>query len=117
MHRPKEFLAWAVDMFGPIALKRSERLLRFTEEAIELAQADGMKRADLDRLIERVYSRAAGHVWREIGQAQACLETYAESIGTSADEQAQKEFDRVRAIPKEEWQKRHATKAELGIAH
>lgn len=117
MHRPSEFLAWAAETFGPVALKRKERLLRFTEEAIELAHADGLKRAELDRLIERVYSRAPGHVWREIGQVQACLETYAESIGTSSDEQARKEFDRVRAIPKEEWQKRHAAKVELGIAH
>jgi hypothetical protein len=116
MHRPSEFLAWAVETFGPVALKRKERLMRFTEEAIELAHADGLKRADLDRLLDRVYSRPAGHVWREIGQAQACLETYAQSIGVSADEQAQKEFDRVRKIPKEEWTKRHAAKVGLGIA-
>jgi hypothetical protein len=117
MYRPKEFLAWAADTFGPIALKRSERLLRFIEEAVELAHADGMKRADLERLIERVYSRAPGHVCREIGQAQACLETYAEAIGASADEQAAKEFDRVRTIPKSEWTKRHAAKIAVGIAH
>lgn len=116
MYRPKEFLAWAVETFGPVALERKERLARFVEEAIELAHADGMKRADLDRLIERTYSRPIGHLWREIGQAQACLETYAEAIGVSADEQAQKEFDRVRSIPREEWTRRHAAKVDIGIA-
>ena len=42
MNRPKEFLAWAVRMFGPVALERQERLDRFIEEAIELAHAEGM---------------------------------------------------------------------------
>ncbi len=36
MDRPKEFLAWAVKTFGPIALDRKERAMRFMEEAIEL---------------------------------------------------------------------------------
>jgi hypothetical protein len=93
-----------------------ERLARFFEEAVELVHADGMKRADLNRIIERTYSRPIGHLYQEIGQTQACLETYAEAIGVSADEQAQKEFDRVRAIPREEWTRRHAAKVALGIA-
>lgn len=116
MNRPKEFLQWAVAMFGGVALERRERLDRFMEEAIELAHADGMDGLRLQRIIDRVYSRSRGEVSKEIGQAQACLETYAENIGLSSDYLAGKEFERVRAIPQEEWARRHEAKVKLGIA-
>lgn len=117
MDRPKEFLAWAVEIFGPVALEREERLLRFMEEAVELAHAAGLPEIAINRLIEHVYSRKRGVVKSEVGQAQACLETFAESIGLSSQGEAQAEFDRVRSIPKEEWARRYAAKVKIGIAH
>lgn len=114
--RPKAFLAWAVEIFGPIAKLRSERLLRFIEEAIELAHADGMEREVFNRVADRVYSREPGEINKEIGQAQACLETYAENIGESSAALAEKEWQRVQSIPRAEWERRHAAKAALGIA-
>jgi hypothetical protein len=114
--RPSAFLAWAVDMFGPIAKLRSERLLRFIEEAIELAHAEGMEREVFNRVADRVYSRPAGDTPKEIGQAQACLETFAEQIGLSSSDEAQREWERVQKIQRTEWERRHAAKAALGIA-
>ncbi len=114
--RPKKFLKWAVDMFGPVALKRDERCHRFLEEAIELAHAEGVDTDWLDRIIARVYSRERGEVGKEVGQAQATLECFAESIGLSSDGEAQREWDRVRTISSEEWQRRHKAKAALGVA-
>lgn len=116
MSRPKEFLAWARATFGPVALLRSERMLRFIEEAIELAHADGMEREVLNRVAARVYSRPAGYIGKEIGQAQACLETFAESIGLSSDAEAQREWERVQDIPQDEWTRRHQAKVASGIA-
>lgn len=116
MNRPKDFLAWAVQMFGPVALDRDERMDRFLEEAIELAHADGVGRLHLNRIINRVYDRPAGDVPKEIGQAQACLECFAESIGLSSDAEASREFERVKAIPQAEWTRRHKAKVALGIA-
>lgn len=113
--RPSAFLAWAVDMFGPVAELRSERLLRFVEEAIELAHADGMEREVFNRVTNRVYSRPAGDVPKEIGQAQACLEMFAENIGLSSADEAQREWERVQGIPRTEWERRHAAKAAVGI--
>lgn len=115
-NRPTEFLAWAVEMFGPVAKLRSERLLRFAEEAIELAHAEGMERSTLNLLADRVYSRPAGNVGKEIGQAQACLETFAENIGLSSTDEAEREWQRVQEIPQEEWTRRHSAKQALGIA-
>lgn len=117
MSRPKKFLAWARATFGPVALLRSERMLRFVEEAIELAHAEGMERDVLNKIAERVYARPAGNVGEEIGQAQACLETFAENIGLSSDEEAQREWVRVREIPIEEWTRRHQAKVAIGIAN
>jgi hypothetical protein len=114
--RPAAFLLWAIETFGPVAKLRSERLMRFVEEAIELAHADNMERAVLDVIANRVYSRPAGDVSKEIGQAQACLETYAENIGESATALAEREWQRVRTVPKTEWERRHAAKQAIGIA-
>lgn len=114
--RPRNFLAWAVGMFGPVAKLRSERLMRFVEEAIELAHADGMERVTLDAIASRVYGRERGEIRKEIGQAQACLETYAENIGESASSLAEIEWQRVQRIPSEEWQRRHKAKQDIGIA-
>lgn len=116
MNRPKEFLAWAVNMFGPIALDRRERTARFMEEAIELAHAEEMPPAMIAKIIDRVYSRPAGQTQKEVGQAQATLECFAESIGLSSDREAQCEWFRVQSIPPEEWARRHGAKVALGIA-
>lgn len=114
--RPRAFLAWAVEMFGPVAKLRSERLLRFVEEAIELAHAEGMERNILVVMADRVYSRPIGETPKEIGQAQACLETFAENIGLSSADEAEREWQRVQGIPREEWTRRHSAKQALGIA-
>lgn len=116
MSRPSEFLAWAYRTFGPVALVRGERLMRFVEEAIELAHADGMERETLDAIANRVYSRPPGDVPKEIGQAQATLEVYAEHIGESSDALAEIEWQRVQSIPQAEWDRRHAAKQAIGIA-
>ena len=114
--RPSAFLRWARETFGPVATVRGERLLRFVEEAIELAHADGMERAVIDKLAERVFSRPRGDIAKEIGQAQACLEMFAENIGISSDAEAHREWERVRSIPQSEWERRHAAKQDIGIA-
>lgn len=114
--RPAAFLAWAVEMFGPVAKVRGERLMRFVEEAIELAHADNMELETLHAIIRRVYSRPAGTIEKEIGQAQACLETYAENCGYSSADLAEREWRRVQGIPKEEWTRRHSAKQAIGIA-
>lgn len=114
--RPAAFLAWAKEMFSLVAGLRGERLMRFIEEAIELAHTDEMERATLNAIADRVYSREPGEINKEIGQAQACLEMYAESIGESSDLLAELEWQRVQGIPKQEWERRHAAKQKLGIA-
>lgn len=116
MSRARNFLQWAVETFGPVAIDPRERALRALEESIELSHALGLTLGDVSAIAERVHARPAGKVSREIGQAMVTLEILAEAIGFSADGEASREFDRVRSISKEEWASRHAAKVKLGIA-
>lgn len=111
MTRQKEILDWAIEMFGPVASDLDERCARFFEEAAELVHSIGFPRDVADRILERVYSRAAGHPEREAGQVQITLEALTESIEVDVETEAKTEFDRIRGIPREEWQRRHAEKA------
>lgn len=114
--RSAEFLAWAKDTYGSVSRIRVERLLRFVEEAIQLAHADGIDRDMLITLLDRVYSRPKGEINQEIAQTQVCLEMYAENIGESSDQLAERERQRIQTIPKEEWQRRNAIKQAADIA-
>ncbi len=116
--RPRAFLDWAAEIFGPVASAREERALRFLEEALEVAHAEGFDLHAIDLLITRIWRKdpSRASLPREIGQALVCLEMFAESIGISAEAEATREFERVRSIPKAEWTKRHDAKVALGIA-
>lgn len=116
MNRPRDFLAWATSIFGPIARDDGERARRFIEEALELAHAMGLSSVDVAKISARVYSRSAGDIPREIEQVQCTLEILAENMNLSADLEAYIEFDRVRSIPKSEWLARHNAKVAIGIA-
>lgn len=117
MLRPKAFLSWAIETFGPVAAHRDERAARFIEEAIELAHAEGLAHETVQRILARVYSRPAGVVAKEIGQAMATLECLAENAGLSADAECEREFARVKDIPQEEWTRRHDAKVAMQIAN
>lgn len=117
MLRPKAFLLWALNTFGPIAINRDERAARFIEEAIELVHTQELPREVLNRIADRVYSRPRGEAGKEIGQAMATLECLAENVGLSADAEAEREFARVQSIPQSEWPRRHDAKVALQIAN
>lgn len=59
---------WVVRTFGlPNLTDRRERARRIVEEAIEVAQSEGIDEARVRRLVERVYSRPVGMIGDEIG--------------------------------------------------
>lgn len=116
MMRPKAFLQWAIETFGAAAASPHERNCRFLEEAIEVAHAGCLPRETAERILDRVYSRPAGPISKEIGQALATLECLAENLGLSADAECDREFARVKGIPREDWIRRHDAKVALQIA-
>jgi|SRR6185312_6086491 len=111
-----EMLAWAEKTFGAIARDPHERALRFIEESLELAQAVGLTREEAAAMIERVYSRPPGDVFKEAGQAKLTAETLYSVLGIKPWVAYDAECERVLAIPQEEWDRRHAAKKEKGLA-
>lgn len=111
-----DVLAWAVRSFGPIAQNVDERAARIAEEAIEIAQVEGVPLDTIKRIADRVYSRPAGERWQEIGGTMIGILSYAEIVGLSMAECTRREFDRVLSKPREWWQKKHAEKVAAGTA-
>ncbi len=109
-------LDWAVETFGVVAADPKERILRFLEEALELAHACGVDDLTLHKVEARVYGRPAGAPPQEMAQCAVTLKALAEVHRVDLIEIEVDEIDRVHAIPKEEWTRRHAAKQKVGIA-
>lgn len=115
--RPSRFLAWACETFTEeVAMNPGERLMRFLEEAVELVHACDMPRETVEKIVARVYGKEPGNIEQETAQCQVTLELLAKVIRVDLEAAATKEFERVQAIPKEEWSRRHSAKVQLGIA-
>lgn len=109
--------AWCRRTFGDgIMLDRHERALRVLEEAIELAQADGVALGDVMAVAGHVFAKPRGKPEKEIGQVGVALLAYAEAIGLSATDAEIAEAARVFMLPPEHWAERHDRKCEAGIA-
>ncbi len=81
----------------PDGLARDQRAFRFIEEAIELVQAAGTSREDVNRLVGYVYSRPAGLVNQEIGGTMVTLAGLASSWDLDLNEAAELELKRCEA--------------------
>ena len=115
--RQTNILNWANETFGAATADNTgERIRRFVEEAVELAQAVGLdKKAMLD-IVEHVYARPAGDVAQEVGQVGVSLLGLAAHLNISADSEEFTEFERLKSLPADYWQARQNAKAEKGLA-
>lgn len=98
-------LNWAVETFGVVAADPRERILRFLEEALELAHACGVDDLTLHKVEARVYGRPQGSPALEMAQCVVTLRALAEVHRIDLDDVEVEEIERVHAIPKEEWQR------------
>jgi hypothetical protein len=65
---------WMLNTFGEKVLSdRKERSHRFAEEALELLQATGYTKEELQNMIDYVYNRPVGEVRQEVGGTIHCL--------------------------------------------
>jgi len=111
-----EIFAWVRATFGEDACTPHERARRFLEEALELAQAAGLTKEDVDALAGYVFARPAGEAEQEIGGVGLTLLAYAESVSLSAELSKRKEWMRVLAKTPEHFRARHNEKADAGVA-
>ncbi|MDQ0837990.1 hypothetical protein [Sphingomonas faeni] len=87
---------WMDAVFGEDgATDPKERALRFLEEAIELAQAIGVKRQDVERVCDYVCSRPAGEPVQEVGGVMITLAALCQKSDIDLQHAALSEFERV----------------------
>lgn len=72
------------DVYGEWRLTPDERIVRFVEESIELAQAHGLTRERIVAVVDYVLARPADRVEPEIGGVFNTLLAYATSRGVDA---------------------------------
>lgn len=112
----KKVLDWANNSFGSIACNRDERAARLVEEAIEVAQVEGLPLEIVKRITDRVYSRPPGDLANELGGVGITAEALAENAGLDFEQCTQCEWERVLSKSSEWWEKKHAAKVAAGTA-
>ena len=105
---------WVLEVLGADGLHDAkERALRTVEEAIELAQACGVRREVLHRLVDYVLNRPVGDPAQEISGVLITVYSVACALGISADAALGVELQRIqRPEVMEKVRRRQAEKRE-----
>lgn len=107
---------WARETFGDEVLRdRKERVLRVLEEAIELAQAEGVTAEEARRLVDYVLARPPGEPAQELGGVRLTCLVYASAAGFSADTAELAELERVLVKDPEVFRRRNREKRNAGV--
>lgn len=94
---------------------RRERVTRILEEAIELAQAEGLDEDVVARMTARVFAKPAGDPRQELGGLGVCVLVYAEAAGVSADALEAEEVAAILARDPAYFRGRQNAKAAQGL--
>jgi hypothetical protein len=107
---------WVRRTFGDDLMCAEERVSRVLEEAIELAQAEGLAPSRIHALIDHVYSKEPGDRRQEVGGLEVTILAYCATTSLSVDECEAHEIARVLSKPAGHFRERQAAKASAGIA-
>lgn len=103
-------------MFGPAALdSRKERALRFLEEAMELAQAEGVDKAQAVKMTGRVFQGAPGDAKEEAKDAAFTLVAYLASTNQDLATVTLAAIEKAESLSAERMAESHARKKDQGI--
>lgn len=102
---------WTVQTFGPEMMTPHERVLRVLEEALELAQAEGLSAVEAIRLVRYVFDRPAGDPAQEVGGLRLTILAYCAAKGILADDCEAAEVARVLAKDPQHFRDRNVEKA------
>lgn len=92
----KQVANWAIKCFGLELVKNKfERAYRFLEEALELAQALGVSKRDVLKLVDYVYGRPVGNPKQEVGGVMTTLGVLCEVNDIDMNLEAEKELERI----------------------
>lgn len=107
---------WVLKTFGESLYETRERAIRLVEEAVELAQAEGVTLGMVRRVTDEVYMKAPGDPAQEAGGVGTTLLAYCQAKGISANECEKAEWERVREIDPEYFRERQEKKVLAGVA-
>jgi hypothetical protein len=91
------------------------RSLRLAEEAVELAQANGIPREKMVDLVNMVYRKPPGELKQELGGVLLCAAVYSLSSGWDPEDVFKIELERCLSLPEEKFAKRNQEKIDLGM--
>jgi len=92
----REVTEWMNDTFTPeIVTDTKERNYRFLEEALELVQALGCTREEVNQLADYVFGRDAGEVAQEVGGVMVTLTALCNAADVNLNVAATDELDRA----------------------
>jgi hypothetical protein len=84
---------------SPVHMQSKERAMRLVEEAVELAQAEGITVGMCHRQVEHVFRRPAGEPAQEAGGVAVCLLGWCAATGNLLIDIATREVERIEAKP------------------
>ena len=88
---------WIASRLGPEHMTPRERALRVLEEALELAQSEGVIMPDAFRLLQHVFGRPAGDPQQEAGAVGVCLMGWCAARGLDHKAVVEQEIERIEA--------------------
>lgn len=106
---------WVNTRIGPEHMHPRERAMRLLEEAVELAQAEGIAYDQVDRQVAHVYSRPAGEPAQEAAGVAVCLLGWCAATGNRLNDLALAEIERIEAKPIEQIRGSLARKADADL--
>jgi hypothetical protein len=113
--RQESIFAWCLEVFAPVDSTPRVRMLRFVEEAAELAQAQGLTQAEVETVVAYVFARPVGSVPQEVGGVMVTLQAFCAAEGISLVDFERIEIERINSKPIEHFQKRQQEKSEAGL--
>jgi hypothetical protein len=114
--RQRAVTEFVIDTFGIETMNTDERIARFIEEAIELAQAENMTKERVEAIVNYVFSRPKGDPFQELGGVGVTLLAYSGHVGMSADHAEVIEFERVLKVGRSTMRSRQKAKVAAGVA-
>lgn len=115
MNYQNEVKGWMIACFGEqITADKEERVWRFLEEALELAQAAGCTHEQAAKLLEYVYRRPVGETYQEVGGVMVTLAGLCTANSIEMESAGDHELSRC-WVKSETIREKQKAKAERGI--
>jgi len=107
---------WGVRCFGADHMRdRRVRALRLVEEAVELAQACHVSEAQIEQLVEVVYSRPRGMAHQEAGGVMVTLAVLCDHLGIDIETAFEIEVRRCLSRDPADFAERNRQKIAAGL--